>query len=226
MVEVIQFFSDYAILIYFILFIALLFSLRRYSISRREQNEAVFGLELDLARRRSGKATIAILSICLLALGEFFLLIFLVPSLPGIMIISTPSRDQGLQLSSAIPEDTIDSLDEVISPGASAKLTSSCIPGQIMITSPKPGDQIRGTISLIGTADIPNFGFYKYEFSPANAQVWTTIQAGRDPKHDTELGSWNTSELSTGDYLLRLVVSDNKGLEFPACIVQIRVLQP
>jgi hypothetical protein len=101
-----------------------------------------------------------------------------------------------------------------------------CIPGQIMITSPKPGDIIKGQVALVGTADIPNFAYYKYEFTPIGSDVWSTIQANHEVKQDVELGHWDTSEISPGDYNLRLVVIDNKGDAFPACIVPVQVTAP
>jgi hypothetical protein len=104
--------------------------------------------------------------------------------------------------------------------------TTGCIPGQIMITSPKPGDVIKGQVILIGTANIPNFGFYKYEFSALGTDVWSTIQANREVKQDVELGGWDTSEVSPGDYNLRLVVLDNQNNELPPCIVPVRVAAP
>ena len=212
--------------IYLLLLIALLFALRKYVVTDRERNEAVFGLEVELARRRQVRAISVLVSIGFLALAEFVLVFLLVPALPGFLTISTPTRDTLSVPASTIPPEILETLGAT-TPGATiTTLSSACIPGQIMITSPKPGDQVRGRITLVGTADIPNFGFYKYEFAPPGTELWTTIQAGREVKQEEDLGDWDTSELSTGDYLLRLVVTDNQGNVLPACVVPVRIIQP
>ena len=81
-------------------------------------------------------------------------------------------------------------------------------------------------MNLQGTASIPNFGFFKYEFSPAGLNVWSTILANRKPVVDGNLGGWDTSAILTGDYQLRLVVTDNLGNELPACVIPVRIKAP
>ena len=40
------------------------------------------------------------------------------------------------------------------------------------------------------------------------------------------LGPWDTTRLNTGDYFLRLVVTDNAGQSLPPCTIQVRVEAP
>jgi hypothetical protein len=226
MVGTIQFFTDYVVLIYLILFIALIFTLRRFHQTRRELGGAVFGLEVDIARRNQARASAILVGIGILALAEFVLVVFLVPSLPGLTTLYTPTNDLAAPVSATVPAEILATRNaltpSVDVPGG----LIGCIPGQIMITSPEPGEQIRGSIMLMGTADIPNFGFYKYEYSPSGAEDWITIQAGRESRSEESLGEWDTSEIPPGDYLLRLVVRDNEGQALPACIVSVRILIP
>jgi hypothetical protein len=116
----------------------------------------------------------------------------------------------------------------VVTPGgptATAQATG-CIPGQIDITTPKSGDTVNGSIELVGTADVPNFGFYKYEFAPLGSDTWATILANNKVIQDGNLGNWDTSAITPGDYQLRLVVSDNQGNNLPACVVPVRIIAP
>jgi hypothetical protein len=101
---------------------------------------------------------------------------------------------------------------------------SGCVDDQIMITSPKSGEEVKAVIDLIGTANVPNFGFYKYEITPVGTQNWATISADREPKIDKSLGKWNTLSLSNGDYFLRLVITDNVGNSLEPCVIAVRVL--
>jgi hypothetical protein len=95
-----------------------------------------------------------------------------------------------------------------------------------MLTSPDPGEEIKGTVILNGTADIPNFGFYKYEIAPAGTSNWTTISAGAKPVKDDELGKWDTTALTNGDYFLQLVIIDNVGQTLEPCVIAVRVANP
>jgi hypothetical protein len=100
---------------------------------------------------------------------------------------------------------------------------SGCVPDEIMLTSPEPGDEISGTVVLKGTADVPNFGFYKYEFAAVGTNTWTTISAGTKPVKDDELGQWDTTARPNGDYFLQLVIIDNVGQTLEPCVIAVRV---
>jgi hypothetical protein len=105
-------------------------------------------------------------------------------------------------------------------------VSSDCIPGQIEIVIPQNGEEIRGVVPVVGTADIPNFGFYKFEIKRPEESVWLTIQAGNVPVIGGKLGDWDTSRLSPGDYQLALVVVDNQAVASEPCIVQVRISLP
>jgi hypothetical protein len=85
-------------------------------------------------------------------------------------------------------------------------------------------------VSVQGTADIPNFAFYKYEYIelaaglPAPGAVWRAISAGTEPKTDEELGAWDTTLVIPGDYAFRLVVTDTAGNAPLPCVQRVRVL--
>jgi hypothetical protein len=101
-----------------------------------------------------------------------------------------------------------------------------CIPDQILLTEPVEGAEVSGVIVVKGTADILNFGFYKYEIARPGDTVWLTIQAGREIKREADLGQWDTRTLAPGDYMLRLVVTDNQGASLEPCVIRVRVNNP
>ena len=101
-----------------------------------------------------------------------------------------------------------------------------CSPGQIVISSPKAGEQLQGKIILTGTVNVPNFGFYKYEYASRGSDTWATIAAGDKLKKEEDLGAWDTSQLVPGDYQIRLLVTDNLGKLMPACIISVQVIAP
>jgi hypothetical protein len=157
--------------------------------------------------------------------GELFLASFIVPSLPSADLLATPTMDILSQTEGALsgnPETLLTSLP----PAPETSSTSGCVPDQLFITSPESGQEVSGTITLVGTVDIPDFGFYKYEVSPQGADTWATISAGREIVQNGDVGFWDTSALTPGDYQLRLIVTDSQGQSYPPCIISVRVSAP
>jgi hypothetical protein len=91
------------------------------------------------------------------------------------------------------------------------------------ITSPRPNSEVSGIVTLVGTVNLPNFGFYKYEVSLRGSEAWTTISASSETHNNEDLGDLNTSILTPGDYLLRVVVLDNATQVIGTCVISIRI---
>ena len=215
--------ANYEPLIYIALAIGGLFAFRRMWRSWREWRDSVYGLEREFALRRLGQATAASFLVLALIFVEFFVATFIAPSLPATDILATPTLD--LLLTPAGTLSPAEATQAALSPVTQEVPSgmSGCIPEQIMITSPESGEAISGTIQIVGTASVPNFGFYKYEVAQMGSQNWATISAGRDPTVNAQLGSWNTTALTNGDYFLRLVITDNVGASLEPCVIAVRV---
>jgi hypothetical protein len=223
MTSVLTFFVRFAPLVYLLLLMGLILGIRKLFQARYEIRESVYGLERELAQRRLTQAITALVLVGLLGFAEVVLVAFLVPNLPALALLSTPTMNILIVPTTTLPLGTPGTL----MPDATARQdAANCILGQIDLTAPKAGDELRGIVILEGSAEIPNFGFYKYEFSPAGTNTWSTIQANRKPVSNGEIGRWDTSEITPGDYQLRLVVTDNQGNSQPACVIPIRVLAP
>lgn len=226
MEAVLRFFVRYAPLVYMLLAMGLVFGIHRLVQARAAWREAIYGLERELASRRTVQAVTTLTLIGVFALAEMVLVVFLAPNVPALSLIGTPTLNPIALPTETLSAEFLATPAEAI-PGEPPPLPlDPCIPGQIAITSPKALDELRGQVRLEGSADIPNFGFYKYEFAPQGSDNWTTVQANRTPVRDGELGSWDTSEIVPGDYLLRLVVTDNQGNALPACVLPVRILAP
>ena len=215
--------ANYEALIYIALAIWGLFVFRSMYRTWREWRDSVFSLEREFALRRLGRITAIALLILGLIFAEFFIATFVAPSLPASDILTTPTLD----LLAAPPEtlSPADATQAVLSPSTSSVPSgmSGCVPDQIMITVPEPAATVTGSIEIIGTANVPNFGFYKYEIAPIGTQSWATISAGREAKQNEPLGGWNTASLTNGEYFLRLVVTDNEGVSLEPCVIAVRV---
>jgi hypothetical protein len=213
--------GTYESLIYISLAILGLFVLRRMWGTWREWRDAVFTLEREFALWRLVRITALGLLVLAMFFVEFYIATFIAPSLPASDLKVTPTLD--LLVS---PPPTLTGFGSTQAAPTQPIQTgmSGCIADQIMITSPSPGEAVSAVVDLIGTANTPNFGFYKYEIAPVGTQNWATVAAEREPKVDELLGKWNTLSLSNGDYFLRLVITDNVGNSLEPCVIAVRVL--
>ncbi|HMB25081.1 MAG: hypothetical protein ACM33V_03180 [Chloroflexota bacterium] len=215
--------ASYEPLIYIALAIGAMFTFRWMWRAWREWRDSVYGLEREFALRRLVQATAAAFLVLALMFVEFFIATFIAPSLPASDILATPTLD--LLLTPAGTLSPAESTQAALSPGTQEVPSgmSGCIPDKIIITSPASGTEISGTVKITGTADIPNFAFYKYEVARLGSQEWATISAERTPKKNGELGEWNTASLTNGDYFLRLVITDNAGTVLEPCVIAVRI---
>jgi hypothetical protein len=188
--------------------------------------ESLYGLEQESAQRHSRQGIAALSLIAVLAMAEMVLIVFLAPNLPASSLLVTPTMNPLITPTITISSELLATFGGVTPQSTPTAQATGCIPGQIMITSPKPGDVIKGQVIILGTANIPNLGFYKYEFLPFGTEAWQSIQASHTVIQDGELGPWDTSQVPPGDYNLSLVVVDNQGASLPACIVPVRVVAP
>lgn len=215
---------DYRIGILIILSLGIIIFLSKFLRGLREWQKSVFGLERSIAQRKLvGSVTGLSLSV-LMFIGEFLLATIVSPQMPSIYVVETPSAEFVLSGTA-----TLVSVEAMESPTAAAtinqaSLISECIEGVVEITSPRNGETVSGTVELMGSVNVENFGSYKYEFTNTGAINWTTIAANNTLKLEESLGFWYTSNLTPGTYLLQLVPLDNIGEELTPCIIAVEVV--
>lgn len=214
----------YSVGIFIILIFIILVYVRRFIVALREWQKSVFGLERSLAQRKLVKSTTALTLLLLLVIGEFLIVTVLGPQMPSLELAMTPTIDPfatatstltaGEQGPTPIPTPTV----------GQDSLVSECVEDVIEITTPADGDSVSGTVELMGSVNVENFGSYKYEFSQTGSINWTTVAAGNQLKLDESLGFWYTNSLTPGTYLLQLVPLDNTGAEMTPCIITVEVV--
>jgi hypothetical protein len=232
MEEALRFFRTYEMWMYVILALAGLVYIRKFILSWEELRRAAFGLERESAQSSLNQSAGMLVLLFVMAVAVFVLVSFVAPTFPASNPLLTPTMDllasptttlvaEGTELESATPTAGEVSLTPTI-----AVVGEGCIPGQIMLTEPADGTEINGVIVVKGTASIQNFGFYKYELAQPGETTWLTIQAGRDIIQDGDLGQWDTRTLAPGDYMLRLIVTDNQGESLEPCVIRVHVNNP
>jgi hypothetical protein len=221
-----QFLSTYEVLIYIVLAIGALFAVRWLWLSWNEWRNAIYSLEKEFALRRMGQAGASVVLILVLSCGELITASFIIPGLPATFFLATPTLDLLATPTGTISASLATQLALTPRPLPGPSNANGCVLDKLIITSPKTGTQISGKVDLLGTVNIPNLGFYKYEVAPLNTNTWATISAGRAEVNNGSLGLWDTTSLTPGDYELRLVATDNQGNALPPCIISIRVNGP
>lgn len=221
MANFIKFLAAYEVLIYIVLAIGGMFSFRWLFRSWREWRIAVFSLEREFSARRLARSALISFLLIVFLCSEFLIASFVVPGLPADFFLATPTLDV-----LSTPTGTLSPglMTQFAGQPQAAPNTTGCMPNQIELEFPAPGEKIQGVIELTGTANTPNFGFYKYEVAPAGSDTWATIAAGSVPVTKGSLGRWDATALTPGDYQLRLVVIDNQGASLPPCVVPVQVV--
>ena len=236
MVEAIRFFREYEVWIYVVAGAIAVWQVGKFVLAWQELGKSGFGLERENAQYKLNTAAALLVLMLLMVVGEFLVVSFVAPAVPGAIPIPTPTLNLLATPSITLPPPTptssgTDQPAGTVQPGSTSQtvalpVENSCVAGQVMITEPKDGQEIRDIATLKGTASIPNFGFYKYEVARPGDSAWLTIGGGRNPVLEDKLGDWDTTTRVPGEYLLRLVVTDNEGNYLPACVIRVRIAPP
>ena len=222
--EILRFLVVYEAWIYGILAVGGLVYLRRVLQAVREWRGATFGLEKENARYRFSIAMTILLVFILLGAVEFLTVSFYFPTRVRSTVLATPTLDILATATVTLPAGTRPAVTPTgLTTTLAVVITEGCTPSVIEWTFPKNGGELKGTVDLKGTVNVPNLGFYKYEYSPVGSKDWVTIAAGNTKSF---VGAWNTAQLTPGDYRLRLVVADNQNTILPACVINIRIISP
>jgi hypothetical protein len=202
--------------IYTLLLLAALTYLRLATQSNAEVRKSLFGLERERAASRRTRALAMLGLIGLAGLATFLVSNFLVPSVPA---VASPTLVPTISLLSTATE----ALGSGIAPQTPD--SSGCSNPGATISSPSSGAQVQGLVEVRGSANIPNFAFYKIEIKASDSSAnWQVVTAGNKPKLDDVLGAWDTSLVINGVYLLQLVVTDTAGNAPLPCALEVVVL--
>lgn len=226
MEELFRFIANYEIGAYIIFGLVILFNLKGAIEGWIALQKASFRLEKEVAQKKL-RTSVTLVSLFMLFSISIFILVSVASiRFPGMARIATPTVDlMATQSPQEAGTSTSQETLQVERQTQTAIALTGCIPGQLEWIEPVSEDEVSGSVELRGTVNIPNLGFYKYEYRNLTSEIWTPISAGNRPIiEDLFAGQWNTEQLEPGNYALRLVVSDNQNNLLKPCEIEVRVL--
>lgn len=229
MEEALRFLRAYELWVYLFLGLGAIFYIRNFILAWGELRGAAFGLERESAQARLNQAASVLVLLLVVAVTVFILVSFIAPTVPGAIPLLTPTLDLLATATTTLPSATQGTGEPILTPtmtllpGGTPPADNGCVPGEIMLSFPQDGGEVKDIVEVVGTANTANFGFYKLEMKRIEEANWLTILAGNEPKTDEILGAWNTGLLAPGNHQLSLVVVDNQGGSSTPCIIQVRV---
>jgi hypothetical protein len=227
MIEIIRFLMTYEVGINIILAVFIFINLFRVFDAWISHHKANFGLEKEVAAKKLRRSATVIGLLLLFGVSNFVLISVASIRIPGLSQLATPTIDLVNAAATSSPGDgmILDATQEILVQTQTAIAITGCIPGQLEWINPENGTEISGSIELKGTVNVPNMGFYKYEYRMQSDEFWIPISLGNRPVIEDLLGGqWNTEQLTPGTYNLRLVVSDNQNNLLKPCVIEVKVL--
>jgi hypothetical protein len=215
-----DFLHNYEIFLYILIGLISILYIRRFLAAWREARLAIFGLEREIAGQRMRTNASILLALVILMGFMFLSTTFVRPLLPQVAVVVTPT----VALPTAQPIALNLAQEANVTPTVEVAGSQNCVAGQIELSDPRTGMEVTGVITLKGLINVQDFGFYKYEYSQPGSSTWMIIAANGTIDPEGNLGLWDTSLLAPGDYLLRLVVTDNRSNVIGVCVVGVKVI--
>jgi len=96
---------------------------------------------------------------------------------------------------------------------------------QVTISDPLPGQALQGKYPILGTSAVEEFRSAELSFSYTNdpTDTWFLIFTSAEPVTAGLLAEWDTTQISDGDYDLRLVVTLLDGAQISTVVPGVRV---
>ncbi|MFL7811568.1 MAG: hypothetical protein AB8I80_23225, partial [Anaerolineae bacterium] len=146
---------------------------------------------------------------------------------------ATPTR----QAETTLPTPTTQPSEGGISPTPSPALqptrpsaTPTLVPPacphpQAQFVEPRQNQVIQNEVQVVGSANIENLGYYKFEFQRQDIEdEWHWVESFETPVEEGVLGMWHVSHLPDGLYTFRLTVVNVQGnYPFPPCDVNVTI---
>lgn len=236
LMRVLSLIQAYSLWIYAAGFLAALLSLRELRKAQKDKKETIFTLEKELASVRENRARTSLILTIVLLFALTIVMFAVIPAQPSPLAQKpTPTSLLVIELPTSTPAPPTPTMTRIptrprptpLPPTPTATSTPlpppPCPQPGVQITSPVMNQIISGQVTILGTAKIDRFQFYKLEYGIGeNPAQWHSIgEINRTPVVNGILGVWNTTGFPSGVFTLRLTVVDITGNFPPPCDVRV-----
>jgi hypothetical protein len=225
MVAFLTFLQDYEMVAYYLIGLIALWYLYRFIVTQVRLSKSTFGLEQELFQgQRNGAA------------GKFLLAVLIAVGIHLAVQYGLPEAQRAERI--RLNANAVDLPTITLTPTPLELFGMPvCDNPKARIFQPKPGEPVKGKVTIQIDANIPNYAFFRLELGrPDEPDVWYTLYASNKPESTPENGftptpesgsyswTWDSSTVTPGVYHLRLTVFE-ADLSFPPpCVVPIQVL--
>ena len=219
MVTFLTFLRDYEMVWYYLMGLLALWYLYHFLAAQVRLAKANFGLERELLQGQRNAAAGKFLLAILLAVGLYLAVQYGLPEAQRVERIRNEAS--AVTLPTITPSPTPMELFGVD--------VSGCNNPNAKILQPRPGEAVKGKVTIQIIAEIPNFAFYKIELGrPDEPDVWITLFNNNEAATEEQpfSWSWDSATISPGVYHLRMTVFAADETFPPPCVVPIQVLAP
>jgi len=108
-------------------------------------------------------------------------------------------------------------------------LTPTPTPGDVAIVAPGPQQALQGQVRVLGTTQIPNFkvAYLYFGYAEDPTHTWFLLATQHRPTYRGLLARWDTTRITDGNYVLRLVVVTADGTHYEDTVpVRVRNYTP
>ena len=236
--------AKYAKYLYLVCGLILIPFLSEVQRARRGQ-QSIFPLEKESATKRLRRAIFGIGLVLCIAAGIYYTSAYVEPTIVELEETSTATPTTSLLFPTPTSSPAPPTETPTITPTATRRprptpqepaestdtptptleiIAPTCPNPDVRITAPGVNAVLSGNVEIWGSANIENFGYYKFEFQSLSvADEWHHVDDSEQPVSDGLLGHWNVDPLPAGEYLFQLVVVDATGNYPPPCQVRISV---
>jgi hypothetical protein len=219
--------ADYQVWIYAALGLAALFYLALWWRASRGLRVAIYGLERESVYGRRNQAAAMLIILSVLVLSVYVVSNVIVPNVDYLTPPTATPRATHTPVPSATPVRSAATAGPGTAEPTLSVDSSGCDNPHATLTAPTPHERITGTYEVRGTADLSNFGFYKFEIAGDNTGgAWVPLGVGTAAVTDAALGTFDSSAYLPGEYAFRLVVLDSAGNAPTACVVAVTFVAP
>ena len=236
-----QFLADNARIIYGAVALIGIYFLYRAFMLRRERRSAIFPIEREVALTHLYRLFGVAVTLLLILGGVWAASNLLLPEIATGEFAGTATPDVLVLIDTPTPTPLPPTATPTITPTRKPRPTRrpapvkvktptpavvppACPTQGVVINAPGVGQTLAGPVSIVGTANIPTFQYYKLEWSSASApEDWHWFAGAESPVSNGVLGAFNPAAVPPGAYNIRLVVVDITGNFPPPCSVKVIV---